>query len=234
MTHTLKSVLSELGRCGTAQNRKVYARHGVGPKMFGVSYANLERLKRTLGVNHALARELWSTGNHDARVLATKIADPDEVSLRDVDAWVKDLDSYVIADAFSALIEQTPWAKKKMHQWGASRGEWVARVGWLLVARLARHDTELSDEELKKKLGTIEREIHTRKNRTRDAMNSALIAIGLRNATLKTAALATAKRIGKVEVDHGQTSCRTPDAAAYITRALARKMSAPKRATPKR
>ena len=113
MTHTLKGVLTELGRCGTAQNRKVYARHGVGPKMFGVSFANLERLKKTLGVNHALARELWSTGNHDARILATKIADPEKLSLRDIDAWVKDLDNYVIADAFSSLVRACAMGPKE-------------------------------------------------------------------------------------------------------------------------
>ena len=33
--------------------------------------------------------------------------------------------------------------------------------------------------------------------------------------------LAAAKAIGKVTVDHGQTSCRTPDAAAYIAKTLA-------------
>ena len=223
LTHTLIGVLHELGRLGTAQNRKVYARHGVGPNMFGVSYANLERLKKTLGVNHDLARGLWASANHDARILATKIADPARVSSRDLDSWVKDLDNYVISDAFSELGARTPWARKKMEAWGAARGEWIGRVGWLLLARLARSDSSLTDEELIEKLATIEREIHTRKNRTRDAMNSALIAIGMRNSGLKAAALSAAKRIGKVEVDHGQTSCKTPDAAEYILRAAGRR-----------
>jgi hypothetical protein len=30
--------------------------------------------------------------------------------------------------------------------------------------------------------------------------------------------LAAAARIGPVEVDHGETGCKTPDAAAYIKR----------------
>jgi len=32
-----------------------------------------------------------------------------------------------------------------------------------------------------------------------------------------------AAAIGKVEVDHGETSCKTPDAVPYIEKALARK-----------
>ncbi len=40
-------------------------------------------------------------------------------------------------------------------------------------------------------------------------------------ATLKK--LEAATRIGKVDVDHGQTSCKTPDAVPYIEKAAKRK-----------
>ena len=56
------------------------------------------------------------------------------------------------------------------------------------------------------------------KNRKKEAMNSALIAIGGRNSTLGRVALAAAKRIGPISVDHGETSCKTPDAVSYIKR----------------
>ena len=35
--------------------------------------------------------------------------------------------------------------------------------------------------------------------------------------------IAAAQRIGKVEVDHGDTDCKTPDAVSYIKKSLARK-----------
>ena len=53
-------------------------------------------------------------------------------------------------------------------------------------------------------------------------MNMAVIVIGGRNAALRKSALATAKRIGKVEIDHGDTACQTPDAGAYIEKMWAR------------
>lgn len=71
-------------------------------------------------------------------------------------------------------------------------------------------------------LETIERDIHQRANRVREAMNSALIAIGMRSPALEEQALAIAAAIGKVHVDHGDTGCKTPDAAAYIHKARAR------------
>ena len=48
------------------------------------------------------------------------------------------------------------------------------------------------------------------------AMNSALIAIGIRNEDLERKAIEIAREIGKVHVDHGATSCKTPDAESYI------------------
>jgi len=57
-----------------------------------------------------------------------------------------------------------------------------------------------------------------------------VICIGLRSAKMKRKAIATAKRIGVVEVDHGQTGCKTPEAVAYIEKADAhRKLVAARR-----
>jgi hypothetical protein len=56
-------------------------------------------------------------------------------------------------------------------------------------------------------------------------MNSALIQIGCRSVALRKAALAAAKRIGKVEVDYGDTACETPDAAEKIEKAWAHSTS---------
>jgi hypothetical protein len=52
-------------------------------------------------------------------------------------------------------------------------------------------------------------------------MNNVVITIGLRSDALEGQAVAAAGRIGKVIVDHGQTSCKTPDAIAYIAKTKA-------------
>jgi hypothetical protein len=102
-----------------------------------------------------------------------------------------------------------------------SKDEWIGCFGWSLFARLARMDGPFSDEALEQYLDAIERDIHQAKNRVRHSMNSAVISIGVRNEKLQKKALAAAARIGKVEVDHGDTDCKTPDAAAYIRKAAA-------------
>jgi len=87
---------------------------------------------------------------------------------------------------------------------------------------------DLSDEYLKETLDFIEKNIHISKNRVRHSMNGALIAIGLRNEALRPLALAAAARIGAVKVDHGDTACKTPDAASYIEKTLARRTKSKK------
>ncbi|MEW5870827.1 MAG: DNA alkylation repair protein [Chloroflexota bacterium] len=221
----VNEVIQALQAYGTEQNRKVYRRHGVGENQFGVSFANLKALKKQIKTDHALAQQLWASGNHEARLLALMIADPQAATLELLQVWVQDLDNYVITDAFSAFASQTPFARQLMARWTEEDGEWVGQAGWDLLAHLAMKDAQLPEAFFEPYLNTIEAEIHTRKNRVRHAMNSALIAIGIRTPALEQQALAAAQHIGKVQVDHGQTSCKTPDATAYIRKTLARKRS---------
>ena len=223
-----KTVIQELEDLGTEQNRKIYRRHGVGEDLFGVSFGNIRKLQKRIKNDHALALELWSTGNHDARILATMIADPkmiqEEGPRQDwLESWAADLDNYIIADAFAEFVSKIAAAREQAERWSQSEEEWIGRVGWTIIAKIAMKDRTLPDEYFEELLPTIEAGIHTGENRVRDAMNSALIAIGIRNEKLQERAMLAAGNIGKVEVDHGATGCVTPDAAQYILKTVNRK-----------
>jgi len=219
------AVLKKLKALGTAQNVKVYRRHGIDGPLYGVSFAHLSALAKSLGQNHGLAVKLWASGNHDARVLATMIADASAMTSAGLDRWAKALDNYVIADAFSKLVRTSPLVRSKVAAWTKSSNDWLGQVGWSLVAFLALSEVSLSESEFSRYIETIERSIHAGKNRTRYAMNSALIAIGVRSARLKLKALEAAARIGTVTVDHGPTGCKTPDARQYIIKSWNRRMA---------
>jgi 3-methyladenine DNA glycosylase AlkD len=221
----LNSALRELKRHGTVQNRKVYRRHGVGENMYGVSFGDLRGLAKQIKRDHVLAVQLWATGNHDAQVLATLIADPEQFDAKTLDAWAKDLSNYTITDEFVGLVARTTYRQKKAEKWHKAQGEWIGRAGWHLIGQLALHDAALPDNYFEPYLAEIATGIHLRKNRVREAMNNALIAIGVRDDYLQGKALEVAKSIGPVEVDHGETNCRTPAAAAYILKTVARKHS---------
>ena len=211
----LQEALKKLEDFGTEQNRKTYRRHGVSGEMFGVSYANLGKLAKEIKKDHELARRLWETENHDARVLATMIADAKQISSQEIDDWVKDLKDYALTDALTKLIGRTPFAREKSEKWRDSKKEWLGTTGWSLINSLTG-DKTLPDEYFENLLVQIKNEIHSRPNFVRYAMNGAVIGIGLRNENLMKKALDASRRIGEVKVDHGETACKTPDAASYI------------------
>jgi 3-methyladenine DNA glycosylase AlkD len=214
------ALLRELESRGSAQTRKTYGRHGIRGSMFGVSYKDLGILTRRLKTNHPLALELWKTENHDARILATMIADP-ALKSGELNRWMSDVENHVVADAVAGVIAHSRHGQSKADKWRNAKGEILSYVGWSITARLATNDSELDDDYFKPLVELIEKRIHSAANWTRCGMNGALIAIGVRSFALRKLVLAAAKRIGKVEVDYGDTACKTPDAAAYIAKTVA-------------
>ncbi len=219
----LQETLDTLRTLGTESFRKTYRRHGAAEDVYGVSSAELGKLKKKIKVDHELAEGLWASGNHDARMLAAMIADPARLDQKTLDAWAAGLRNYVESDALGTLAASVPHAREVMTHWMASDDEWTAAAGWHVFSYVARQDDGVPDEYYERYLATIERDLPASPNRVRHKMNGALISIGLRNPALEAKALAAAARIGKVEVDHGDTDCKTPDAAQYIAKAQARK-----------
>jgi 3-methyladenine DNA glycosylase AlkD len=219
---TLDAVMAELEASGTEQTRKTYGRHGVPDPMFGVSFAKLGELKKRIKRDQSLADALWATGNADARFLAAMIADPDRQTPDTLEAWARGARFHTLSGHVAELAARTPFAQALTARWIDDADELVARTGWSVVSLLAMNDLALPDDTFEPLLDRIERDIHGARNREKEAMNSALIAIGIRDERHEALAIAAARRIGKVEVDHGDTACKTPDAEPYILKARAR------------
>ena len=220
---TKTEVMKELRANGSAQTRKIYRRHGATGDLFGVSYAFLGKMKRKIKTDQKLAEQLWATGNYDARNLATMIADPSSMTAADLQSWAKGLEDHHSAAALSNVAADAASAKGTMEKWIASKYEMIACAGWHTLASIARQVNDLDDAYFQRHLEKIETRIHHSDNWVRYAMNNALINIGVRNSKLEKVAIAAARRIGPVEVDHGETSCKTPEAVSYIKKTVAHK-----------
>ena len=191
--------------------------------MYGVSYANLNMLKKRIKFDQTLARGLWATGVHDAKVLAMMIAEPRQMDEALLEQWAAELRDHTITGALADLAGATTFAQACAERWIARDDERIERIGWQLMAHLAMHDSSLTTEYFEPYVARIEQTIHEQKNWVKEAMNGALIAIGSRDQHLEARALAAAAVIGIVNVDQGDTYCKTPDAAAYIKKMRARR-----------
>jgi len=220
----LAQVMSKLKKAGTIQNRRVFENHGVTGEQFGVSYADLNKLKKSIGTDQDLALLLWDTGNHDARILACMVADSETFESHQLDAWVRDLDNYVVTDAFAALVAKSPHRDRKFLAWRDRKPEWTAATAWGVFCALAMHEDDRPDAFFLEHLKVVEAGIHNRPNRVRHNMNQAVICVGLRNDNLHQLALAVAKSIGPVPVDHGKTNCQTPEALDFLKKTMAQRV----------
>ena len=154
---TLSEIMAELEAAGTAQNRKVYPRHGAAEPMFGVSYKELGRIGKTLRGEHALAIELWATGNHDARVLALRIADPEAMTTDLAHSWLTDVDNYILAEELGRLVSRSLIARAISDQLRDVSEEWPASLGWFIVACTAEQQDVWSVDDLRGSSGADSR-----------------------------------------------------------------------------
>jgi 3-methyladenine DNA glycosylase AlkD len=222
---TASEILAALKKLGKPATAAIYKRHGSGDNVYGVLTSEIGKLVKKIKVDHALALDLWKTGNADARMLALQIADPQKLSEADAEALLDNPHPHFTAYYLCALLARSPVAETRMRTWMKSTRESVRESGYALLAHRLKGDGGcVSDADAAKILATIEKEIHGSANRARYTMNNAVIAIGVFKPSLKKKAIEAAKRIGKVEVDHGETDCKTPDAVEYIEKASKRRL----------
>ena len=217
-------VLATLKKLGKPQTAAIYRRQGSGDNVFGVLTSDITKLAKKIKRDDALAKDLWKTGNAEARILALQIADPAKLTRPAADKLVKDGPAHAVGWYLTELVARSPIADDTMRAWMTSKDESFREMGYGILGKRLREDpNSVSDAAAAKILATIEKEIHGSPNWARYAMNSALIGIGVNKPALRKKAIEAARRIGKVEVDHGETYCKTPDAAPYIEKAAKRK-----------
>ena len=169
-------------------------RYGINTqKALGISVTELRGLARALGRDHDLATALWDSEIHEARLLATMIDEPAQVTEAQMEAWVYDLDSWDVCDQLCGnLFDRTRFAFRKAVEWSARDDEFVKRAGFALMAWSAVHRKDAADEQFEVFLPLIRSEatddhIHNcpqqplRQNREKIA-DGAVAAVGTRAA----------------------------------------------------
>jgi len=198
---TADQVLDALAAMGSEKNRTGMARYGIETShAYGVSVSALRVLARRNGRDTALARALWASGCHEARILAVLIAVPAEVEESEIDAWANDLDSWDLCDQFcNNLVRKLPCARAKAMAWTGADATFVKRAGFTLMASLAVHDKTLDDAAVGAFLEIIEREASDDRNYVKKAASWALRQIGKRSVRLNGAAVELALRLKTAE-----------------------------------
>src|SRR3989449_11761298 len=187
---TLDQIMARLQQHANTQAVEGMARFGIRPAhALGITIPTLRKIAREIGKNHLLALEMWSTDIHEARILASMIAEPQLVTPQQMDAWVNDFDTWDVCDQVCGnLFDKTPYAYQKAIEWCHQEKEFVRRAGFAMMAELAVHDKKARDEAFLQFFPLIKHYANDERNFVKKAVNWALRQIGKRNSHLRTLA----------------------------------------------
>lgn len=218
----VQSVLNELEALGTERTKKTYKNHGAQEPLFGVTTGSMKPLMKKTGKDYALSMALYDTGNYDAAYFAGMIAEPDKMCEADFETWMEAAYCSMQGDYIVAVtLAESECAQRVADRWMESGKDLYMSAGWCCYCWLlgVRKDDLFDREKLQKMLDWVGKNIHAQPNHTRSAMNDFIIAVGISYLPLHQEALHIAEQIGKVSVDMGKTSCKTPIALDYIRKA---------------
>jgi 3-methyladenine DNA glycosylase AlkD len=177
------------------------ARYGISTAgTLGVPVPAIRQLAKRAGPNHELAAELWDSGIHEARILASLVDRPAWVTRRQMNRWARDFDSWDVCDQVCQnLFRYTPHAWTMAAEWAGARREFVRRAAFSLMAGLAVKAKDAPDENFEALLPLIAKASIDPRNMVKKAVNWALRGIGKRNARLRAAAIVYAQQIHAID-----------------------------------
>lgn len=194
---TADEVITHLKSISTHAHLQGMQKFGIdSTHAIGVSIPQLRAVAKKIKVNHTLALELWKTGVHEARILASMIDDPAQVTGKQIDSWVKDFNSWDLCDQVCGnLFDRTPHVVDKVTKYSTNKKEFIKRAAFTIMAEYAVHNKTAPDKIFIEWLTIVEREACDERNFVSKAVNWALRGIGKRNRALNAEALKTAKSI---------------------------------------
>jgi len=198
---SVKDVLDKLQSMAQPGQLEGMAKYGMAVEQrLGVSVPDMRKLAKGIGKDHKLALDLWRTGIAEARIVAGMVGDPDKLTEEQMEDWVKDINSWDVCDQICMnLFEKNQLAWKKIVDWSEREEEFVKRTAFSLIACLAWHDKQASDEKFIELLPVIIRGSADERNFVKKAVNWALRNIGKRNLNLNKAAINAAKEIQRLD-----------------------------------
>jgi 3-methyladenine DNA glycosylase AlkD len=193
----LNDILDRLNAMYNPHNREGMARFGIATDhALGISVNDLRKLARKIGRDHILAQQLWDTGIHEARILASIVDDPKAVTEEQMERWVADFDSWDLCDQCCGnLFDKTPFATRKVVEWSTRPEEFQKRAAFSLLAYLTTHNKKAPDSDFIPYLDIIKRQAGDERNYVKKAVNWALRQIGKRNLNLNRSAIETAHEL---------------------------------------
>lgn len=162
----------------------------------GIYHQDLKAFAKNIGRNNKLAFELYDTGIYEAKILCSKIYDPECISEQQMDKWVGDFENWEICDSFCmGFFAKSKHALSKAYEWSEAESEFIKRAGFVIMAAYGFADKKSENKVFEGFFLPIERESSDDRLYVKKSVNWALRNVGKRNVDLQRAAIELANRI---------------------------------------
>lgn len=218
---TIKEILTQLKGLGNETVRTRNLKYGSGDDQFGVKMGDLRTIAKKIKTDHELAKDLWKTGNLEARLLATLIMVPKKLSATELEEMVSVAKFYQLADWLNSyVVKEYPDKEMLRQKWMASEDIMTGRAAWSLTAgRVARSPDGL---DLPALLDRIESEMPVAAPEVQWTMNTTLAQIGICFPEHRDRALAIGEKLGIYRDYPVSKGCTSPFAPIWINEMVSR------------
>lgn len=215
---TVPEILEELRSLREPKILEVNSRHGDD---HALNLTKLRAVAKRLGMDTALARELWATDVTEARLLTTLIGRPKEFERDELDAMLRSSRTPKVHDwLVNYVVKKSRHAEDLRTAWLEDADPVVASAGWALTSeRVAKKPEGLDLDAL---LDTIEAELKDAPERLQWAMNMTLAYIGIHAPALRDRAVAIGERLEVLKDYPTPPNCTSPFAPTWIAEMVRR------------
>lgn len=215
---TVDEVLAQLAALEDPKDRAVNEKHGDD---HGVNLSKLRAVAKQLKTQQELARELWSTGDTAARLVALLICRPKAFERGELDTMLREARVPKVHDWFvNYVVRKSPHAEELRLLWFADPDPVVASAGWALTSERVSKSPDGLD--LPGLLDTIEAEMKDAPDRLQWAMNNCLAQIGISHPGLRARAISIGERLEVLKDYPTPPNCTSPYAPIWITEIVRR------------
>jgi len=221
----LTEILAKLEALGSEKVRALNRKNGAGENQYGVRNGDIRVLAKAIKSDHALALELWETGNLEARMLAVLLMKPKALSADELDGLVRSNATTQVSDWLNSYVVKAHPEKEALRErWMETDHPMAARAGWSLTAeRVAKRPGGL---DLPALLDRIEAEMAHAHELPRWTMNNTLAAIGIHHPACRARALAIGEALGVYRDYPTSPGCTSPFAPIWINEMVRRQAAA--------
>lgn len=194
------AIIGALMKASSGKYRDNLQKFAINPgEALGVPVPEIRKIAKGVLPGRSIALELWSSGVHEAMILATMVFPPNELTLKEASNMLKEIRSWDLCDHFTGnLVANSTIAIRTIADWLQMESEFERRAAFSTIAQLDRRKFYTA-ENVKFFFNCIRKAATDDRNFVKKAVLWAILAIGKTCREYNSLTILVAKEISGMD-----------------------------------